>query len=508
MDQPHDGLLSNTPVPEIILDSQDKIIEYNHATVKILGTQRLKHLLFTDFISGTDRQVFSSWRTGLDPGKESPPLDITIATHQEALVFIRIFGNHLLQEKKEYFLRLLLFDLSDFHNQTTPVLAKPYLDRDKNQKLSHILRNEIKLRKSIEIEKQSEHHFRRSIEEVIPAGIAVISSDGKLMYANRTLCQMLGYPSSELLGASPPYPFWPDEEKEERMANFYTELEEGGKDFQEEARRYMKKNGEMLWCLRSCLMIKNQDGENMGILKSLIDISKRVEAESRLVSSEKKLKKLSQRIIGAQEEERKRISKELHDSIGSSLTAVKFALERLISGIPEDENPMQNTLSMILEMVKSISTETRRISKNLHPAILDDLGLCAALRSHFRQFMELHTDIHVEPHLQVHENHLDDNMKLLIYRLIQESLHNVAKHSQADMVRVVLRTDADTIFLEVEDNGIGFEIQGIADTQRTGKSMGMSSLRERTELFGGEIQIHSEKGKGTLIKAFWTKKPL
>jgi signal transduction histidine kinase len=139
----------------------------------------------------------------------------------------------------------------------------------------------------------------------------------------------------------------------------------------------------------------------------------------------------------------------------------------------------------------------------LHPSILDDLGLFAAIRAICREFKEVYADIRVTTDLEIHEHEVPGSLKILIFRILQEALNNVAKHSGADTVNLSLKKNKRKIELTIKDNGKGFDLHEVlhADSQEHG--LGLQSMRERTELFGGSIDIRSKAGKGTTICANW-----
>jgi signal transduction histidine kinase len=230
---------------------------------------------------------------------------------------------------------------------------------------------------------------------------------------------------------------------------------------------------------------------------SVADISARKQAEE-------SLKDLSSRLISAQEKDRQLVSQDLHDSIGGKLTGIKYGMEKVISDISAESIPLKAPLTDILSLVHSTIEETQRITKNLHPSILDDLGLLAALREICREFNEIYSEIQIERNIDIAENEVPEFLKILIYRILQESLNNVAKHSNADSVTVCLEEIDNRIELTVSDNGEGFDLNDVLEAESRDRGLGLQSIRERTELFGGKVEINTQKGAGTKIKASWS----
>jgi signal transduction histidine kinase len=139
----------------------------------------------------------------------------------------------------------------------------------------------------------------------------------------------------------------------------------------------------------------------------------------------------------------------------------------------------------------------------LHPSILDDLGLLAAIREICREFKEVYSDIQVTSNIDIREHDVPESLKILIFRILQEALNNVAKHSSADQVNLGLKKTKRKIELTIEDNGNGFDLNEVLLAGRRERGLGLQSMRERTELFGGSIEFRSKKGEGTRIFADW-----
>jgi signal transduction histidine kinase len=164
---------------------------------------------------------------------------------------------------------------------------------------------------------------------------------------------------------------------------------------------------------------------------------------------------------------------------------------------------LESSLQDILSIVHDTIDEIQRIYRNLHPAILDDLGLNAALRSLCREFMEVYTTITIEADIEVQESRIQDPLKILIYRILQEALNNVAKHSHATKVRVALRSVNNKIELVINDNGRGFDLSEVYAVDFQERGVGLESIKERTAMFGGSLDIQTRPGHGTTIRVAW-----
>jgi signal transduction histidine kinase len=158
----------------------------------------------------------------------------------------------------------------------------------------------------------------------------------------------------------------------------------------------------------------------------------------------------------------------------------------------------EKQLETIIPMIKESIEEVRRIQMDLRPSTLDDLGILATIGWFTREFQKIYSHIFIEKQTDIQEDEVSPPLKTVIYRVMQEALNNIAKHSKADLVRLSLRKIENRIELMIEDNGIGFDLES------SRKGLGLSSMRERAELSGGMFFIESTVGKGTLIRASWT----
>jgi signal transduction histidine kinase len=211
------------------------------------------------------------------------------------------------------------------------------------------------------------------------------------------------------------------------------------------------------------------------------------------------LRKLSRTILDSQENERKLVAQEIHDSISGSLAAVKFALEEKLDSMGQNPSPDVISLEKIASQVDATIKECRRVSAHLRPSLLDELGLLPTLKWHCREFENLHPDLHIEQQLDAAEDDIPEKLKVVIYRVLQEALNNVAKHSGASRVRLLLEKQGQRIEFSVADNGRGFDPEKKnAESTITG-GFGISGMRDRTLLCDGKFEITSEKGEGTKV---------
>ncbi|MGB8427656.1 MAG: ATP-binding protein [Desulfobacterales bacterium] len=226
-----------------------------------------------------------------------------------------------------------------------------------------------------------------------------------------------------------------------------------------------------------------------------------IESQKRELEQLNRLNRLlSQKTLEAMENDRRALSKELHDSIGGTLAAIKMQLESRLA------NPMrwgQTTGLMSIEKIVSHLTEaiqeTRRISSQLRSLALDDFGLDPALKEHFQQFSEFYPNIRIVPQIDIQDADIPAELQTVLYRVIQEALNNTGKHSQATRVFVRLTQRRNQVVLEVADDGAGFDLQEILSEEPSVIGYGLHSMRERVELCQGTFEIHSTRKKGTRI---------
>jgi PAS domain S-box-containing protein len=242
------------------------------------------------------------------------------------------------------------------------------------------------------------------------------------------------------------------------------------------------------------IILEENDQRDVQLL--IRDISQASQMRHDLESANKSLQRLSQRLIEVQELERRQLARDLHDDIGQQLTGIKLHLQRLVRKLAHE--PEIRTLANDLSQgVDDALAKVRSLSLSLHPLQLETLGLEAAVRWHLSQFLgATHTqwELHIEGGL----DKLSSNITVVAFRLIQEAVNNVAKHSQAASVRISLIREAGQLRLEILDDGCGFDI---GDASREARSLGLTSMHERVASLNGKMKISSISGMGTRITA-------
>ena len=271
--------------------------------------------------------------------------------------------------------------------------------------------------------------------------------------------------------------------------------------------RIRTKNGDIHWIQDRGQIICNQNGEIEYVSGVFFDINESKRTEEALLKSQKGLRILSSQLLSAEETERKRIARELHDGIGQALSAIKFSVESAIEELRKKPATANiESLASIIPLTRKTIDEVRRIVKDLRPSILDDLGILATIAWFCREFQSIYSTVRIEKEIAVKENEIPVSLKTIIYRIMQEALNNTAKHSRADRVRLSLKKSDGRIELAIEDNGQGFNFKQAVYVKNSMRGFGLASMKERAELSGGSFAIESIAGAGTSIRVLWPVK--
>jgi signal transduction histidine kinase len=229
------------------------------------------------------------------------------------------------------------------------------------------------------------------------------------------------------------------------------------------------------------------------------EIEEHQQTEAALRRSQQQLRELSRAILDAQENERKLIAQEIHDSISGSLAAIKFALEEKLDSMGQNPAPEVISLEKIIFQVDETIKESRMISAHLRPSLLDDLGLLATISWFCREFEEFHPRLKIEQQLDVSEGEVPPMLKIVVYRILQEAMNNAAKHSDATRIRLKLGKRDNRIEFSVADNGCGFDPEEKFSQSAVVSGFGLNSMRDRSVFCDGKFEIISGKGKGTTV---------
>jgi PAS domain S-box-containing protein len=354
------------------------------------------------------------------------------------------------------------------------------------------LENEIAERKSVQTKlNQLSWVFRDAADPIIIEDLS-----GTIIEINREAERSYGWSRDELIGKSIKNLLLPD------RYQFAWQLRQqclNGQEVRNWEGYRVDKYGRVFPTLVTAfpLMDENDRIEFVATITKDISILKNLELELR--DSQRRLKQFSRKSIEALEADRKAVSRELHDSIGGNLAAIKFALESTVKKIVEKPDAATTSLEKtILHLAETIK-DCKRISANLRPEIIDDRGLLATIDWHTRQFSQHYSQINIIQQIDVDEQEVPEPLKIVIYRVIQEALNNTAMHSKADTIYIRLKKSGNYFEAEVEDNGRGFDLEEVANRGDRISGYGLKSMRERVEIIGGSFSVHSLLTTGTRI---------
>jgi PAS domain S-box-containing protein len=329
-----------------------------------------------------------------------------------------------------------------------------------------------------------------------PVGYFTLSPTGKIEEVNLTGAKLLGIEKTNLVNRD--FRLFVAPEFRKLFDSHRSEVLESD-SVQKCELRLIKRASDPLEVSLESLSVKSGDEKTLLIRSAMSDITERKKAQTALRESEERNRYLSSQLLVAQEAERRRIAGDLHDDIGHRLINMQQLAKPLLDWIkkegPETEAKRLETLALILD---GTAAEVKRMQQDLRPSMLEDIGLLVTIGWLCREFGEAHSGIRIDQNLNIQEREIPDSLKLVIFRILQEALNNVAKHSKASLVRLSLNKASEGIELTVSDNGQGFNVN---ETPRRG--LGLVSMRERVELSNGSFSIESAKGKGTTLRVTW-----
>jgi signal transduction histidine kinase len=221
-------------------------------------------------------------------------------------------------------------------------------------------------------------------------------------------------------------------------------------------------------------------------------------AEEALKNTEKQVRQLSSQCLAAQEVERGRISRELHDGLGQSLNVIKLRTRFIEQGLSGDQGDIRKDCEELLEYTNQVIEDVRRLSRDLSPTILADLGLTSAIRWLLNDFAK-NQGVGTKLDIAEIDDLFDENSRIMIFRIVQELLTNIGKHSQAGNVSLVVRRERAGVIFQLEDDGRGFNPEEAGINNGGERGLGLASVNERVRMLGGLLDLQSGEGKGTRI---------
>jgi two-component system, sensor histidine kinase and response regulator len=220
-----------------------------------------------------------------------------------------------------------------------------------------------------------------------------------------------------------------------------------------------------------------------------------------LLDQRENLRQMAGRLVSAQEEERRRISRELHDELGQALTAHNLNLHNLTGDLPSERPEMRNHIDLLISETNDMLNRVRHLAQNLRPPALDTLGLPLAITTYCQEF-EKRTGIPVLLQIDLSLPMIQDVYAVTLYRILQESLTNIIKHADANHVWVNLEQEENKLSLTIQDNGHGFDVENVQSN-----GIGIAGIRERLELVGGQLVVRTGPGRGVVVSAYLNLEP-
>ncbi|MGE5842026.1 MAG: PAS domain S-box protein, partial [Deltaproteobacteria bacterium] len=335
----------------------------------------------------------------------------------------------------------------------------------------------------------------RTLVETMTDGLLIQDEAGRVTYANHRLCEILGYTRDEIVGR--PVIDFLDPAGIQVYQEQMVRRRKGTAESYELS--LLRRNGQRVFALVSPKPFLDETGQFKGSFGVITDITERKRMEMSLRESEKQIRSLSLRLLNSQETERKRISKELHDELGQALAVLKLSLNyvegQLLAGQAELRKECRESVRYIDETIENV----RRLSQDLSPSILEELGFSAALRKLFHQFRNSF-QVNVVQKISDLDGLFSPQVQILIYRIFQGVFTNIMKHAGARNVSVKMVKEGEEICFEIEDDGRGFDPEKGLEKEGDRRGMGLSAMAARARMLEGCLDVRSQEGKGTRVR--------
>jgi PAS domain S-box-containing protein len=353
------------------------------------------------------------------------------------------------------------------------------------------------LKRSEEALREAEGKYR-DIFENATEGIYQTTPDGRLLNANQAAADIMGYKRTEDLIKN-----FNDVGNQVYLdpndrAQTIVRLRKNGYLKNHEV-RWRHKEGFPVWVSLSTRIVRDTRGKALYFEGTCRNITLRKKAQEELKGSEEKMRFLSNQLILAQERERKRIAMELHDELGQSLIGLKLQLSGLSKRGGEDRKVLGQEINQGLKQIDGMTRNIRRITQDLHPTILEHLGLVEALRWLCDQLAKRFKIQFVNGLRETFGSTFSKEQELIIFRIFQEAFNNIRKHARAKRVSILITALGKNAIFSIRDDGQGFDLMTVMNRSPFQIGLGLTSMGERARMAGGSLSIQSKPGEGTAI---------
>lgn len=356
---------------------------------------------------------------------------------------------------------------------------------------THIAAIAIEREQAAEKLRSSEERYRQ-IVDTANEGIWMVDDNSKITFVNRRMAEMLGYSLEDMIGR--PTNDFIDVEKTLEEANVRLEQRLTGIAEQFDF-PFRRKDGSEVWGIVSTTPMQNEAGQFRSALGMVTDITQRKRAEAELRRRNEQIREMASKLLTAQEEERRHISRELHDDIVQKIAAMAIGMSRIKNQLSDAGQPLAEEMGGVQQRIFGLADDIRRLSHRLHPAVLEHAGLMAALKSFTEEFSNAE-GLAVMLEVPEGRNVIPREVGVCVYRVVQEWLRNIAKHAQEKSAEVNLSIADNKLHLVIKDHGQGFDVD-----RARGSGLGMVSIEERVRLCQGTVEITSRLGHGTTLAA-------
>ena len=348
--------------------------------------------------------------------------------------------------------------------------------------------------------KESEERFRILVQGVRDYAIFMLDPEGRIVSWNEGAHRIKGYSRPEILGRHFSI-FYPEEDRERGKPQRALKIAREKGTYEDEGWR-VRKDGSRFWASVLITALMDGDIDLRGFAKVTRDITERKRAEDeieRLNETLEELKDLVGKLVLGQEEEQRRVAYEVHEGLAQVASAAHLRLANYSLRDSTDTERSQADLEQALTLIQQTISDARRITANLRPTVLDDLGLPAAISLEVERLRKEGYGVEYEEGLG--GERLSAMAENALFRVVQEALTNIQKHGQTRKMRIELRRREDEVYLEVRDYGRGFDLEATSPGSELGKTVGIARMREWALLLGGQLKINTKPGRGTSVVA-------